>query len=266
MRLRKVVRKLFGLPKPDRSELSTPTIHRAILRAIDAAASKGFAGDYLDIGSGTGELLTLVQNRYGLSPFACDYTDQLIRLPHQPVAIADLNAEPLPFEANRFALVTCAETIEHLENYRQTLREMHRVLKPGGIAVITTPNILNLRSRLRYLAFGFASLFGPLNIGGRDVHSPRGHINPVSWFYLAHALLEAGFVDLKFTVDHHQRRSRLPLVLLFLPIKIAGALSHRRERRKFRTINRENEWIVRSMNSQDILLGRTVIVTARPAK
>ena len=266
MRLRKVVRKFFGLRKSDRSELSTPRIHRAILRAIEKVAPNGLNGDYLDVGSGTGELLTLVQNRYGLSPFACDYTDQLIRRPHQPVAIADLNFQPLPFEANRFSLATCAETIEHLENYRQTLREMHRVLKPGGIAVITTPNILNLRSRLRYLAFGFASLFGPLKIGGRDVHSPRGHINPVSWFYLAHALLEAGFVDLKFTVDHHQRRSLLSLVLLFLPIKIAGALFLRRERHKFKTINPENEWIVMSMNSQDILLGRTVIVTACAAK
>jgi transcription termination factor Rho len=35
MRLRKVVRKSFALRKSDRSELSTPAIHRAILRPID---------------------------------------------------------------------------------------------------------------------------------------------------------------------------------------------------------------------------------------
>jgi SAM-dependent methyltransferase len=265
MRLRKLVRKIFGLTKSDRSELSTPTIHRAILRAIDQAAPNGLTGDYLDVGSGAGELLTLVQKRYGVRAFACDYTDRLMRVPNQSVAIVDLNSESLPFEGRRFALVTCAETIEHLEHYRETLREIHRVLKPGGIAVITTPNVLNLRSRLRYLMFGFASLFGPLAIGRRDIHSPRGHINPVSWFYLAHALLEAGFVDIKLTVDHHQRRSLLSLVFLFLPIKIAGTLSQRRERRKFKTIDAQNDWLVRSMNSRDVLLGRTLMVTARAA-
>ena len=39
MRLRKIVRKLFGLRKSDRSELSTPAIHRAILRVIDVFLS-----------------------------------------------------------------------------------------------------------------------------------------------------------------------------------------------------------------------------------
>lgn len=266
MRLRKVLRKVFGLRKSDRSELSTPTIHRAILRAIDRAAPDDLTGDYLDVGSGAGELLTLVQKRYGVRHFACDYTDTLMRVPDQPVAIVDLNSEPLPFEDNRFTLVTCAETIEHLERYRETLREIHRVLKPDGIAVVTTPNILNLRSRLRYLTFGFASLFGPLKIGDRDVHSPRGHINPVSWFYLAHALLEAGFVDLKLSVDSYQRRSFLSVALLYLPIRLAVARAYQRERRKFRTIDAQNDWIVRSLNSRDVMLGRTLIVTARAAK
>lgn len=266
MRLRRIVRKLFGLPKSDRSELSTPAIHRGILRAIDSTAGGRLTGDYLDVGSGAGELLMLVRDRYGLHPYACDYTDQLMRMPDQAVAIVDLNAESLPFEDSRFALVTCAETIEHLEHYRETLREIRRVLKPDGVAVITTPNILNLRSRLRYLTFGFASLFGPLKIGGREVHSPRGHINPVSWFYLAHALLEGGFVDLRLDVDSYQRRSFISATLLYLPIKLAAARAYQRERRKFKTIDAKNDRIVKSMNSRDVLLGRTLIVTARAAK
>ncbi|MGH8099823.1 MAG: hypothetical protein ACREIW_00900, partial [Chthoniobacterales bacterium] len=74
MRLRKVFRKVFGLRKSDRSELSTPTIHRAVLHAIDRAGLADLTGDYLDVGSGAGELLTLVQKRYGVRHFACDYT------------------------------------------------------------------------------------------------------------------------------------------------------------------------------------------------
>jgi SAM-dependent methyltransferase len=264
MRLRKIVKKLLGRRRGEKpSELSTPTIHRAILDAIDKAAPDGLEGDFLDVGSGAGELLTFIQTRYGLRSFACDYTDRLMKLPNQPVEIVDLNCDPLPYEDNRFALITCAETIEHLEDYRETIREIYRVLKPGGIVVISTPNILSLRSRLRYLTFGFPTLFGPLTVGEPKVYSPRGHINPVSWFYLAHALLEAGFADLKLSVDRYQRRSLIPFVLLSLPIYLAAAYAYHRELRKYHTIHSQNDWVVRLINSRDVMLGRTLVVTAR---
>jgi SAM-dependent methyltransferase len=230
MRLRKAVKRILGRRKSGLvTELSIPAIHQSILRAIDKAAPKGVAGDYLDVGSGWGELLNLVTARYPVRGFACDYTDRLMKRPNQQVEIADLNLEPLPYEEARFSLITCAETIEHLEHYRETLREMYRVLKPGGVVVVTTPNVLNLRSRLHYFTYGFPALFGPLAIGQRDVHSPRGHINPVAWFYLAHALLEAGFTDLKLSVDRYQRRSLISCILLFLPIRLAAARARHRE-------------------------------------
>lgn len=264
MRLRKYVKKLLGRGKSGKtSELSTPAIHRAILRAIDNAAPGGLKGDYLDVGSGAGELIELIATRYQVRPFACDYTDSLMKLPGQEVTIVDLNSNPLPYEESRFALITCAETIEHLERYRETIREIYRVLKPGGFAIVSTPNILNLRSRLHYLVFGFASLFGPLAVGKRDLHSPRGHINPVGWFYLAHALMEAGFVDVRLSVDRYQRGSLISFILLFLPIRLAALYAYHRELRKYRTINAENDGAVRLINSRDIMLGRTLIVTAQ---
>lgn len=244
-------------------ELSTPVIHQAILRAIDRAAPQGLSGDYLDVGSGVGKLLTLVGARYAVSCSACDYTRELMRLPDQTVEIVDLNREPLPYPDNHFALVTCAETIEHLERYRETIREIYRVLKPGGIAIITTPNVLNLRSRLRNLSFGFASLFGPLAVSEQNVHSSAGHINPVAWPYLAQALLDARFGHVELTVDKYQRRSLISLFLLYLPIRISSWFAYRRELKHFRTINDRNDWIVRKMNSLDVLLGRTLVVSAR---
>jgi SAM-dependent methyltransferase len=263
MRPRRLFRLIFGRTRPTPGELSTPKIHRAILRAIEQSASPNLSGDYLDVGSGAGGLLQLIAARYGVRPFACDYTDGLMKMQGQPVDIVDLNHDPLPYADNRFALVTCAETIEHLEHYRETFREIYRVLKPGGIAVISTPNVLNLRSRLHYLTFGFPSLFGPLAVGEQDVHSPRGHINPVGWFYLAHALLDAGFADLKLSVDRYQRRSFISLAFLFLPIHLAAMYGYYRELRRYRTINAQNEWAVRKINSRDVMLGRTLIVTAR---
>jgi len=189
-----------------------------------------------------------------------------MKLPDQPVQIVDLNHDLLPYSSDRFTLVTCAETIEHLEHYRETIREIHRVLIPGGIAVLSTPNVLNLRSRLHYLTCGFPNLFGPLAVGERDVHSPRGHINPVGLFYLVHTLLEANFIDIGLNVDRYQRRSLFAFFLLYLAIYIAGRYNYRRELKKYRTINSQNDWIVRAINSRDILLGRTLIVTARKAR
>jgi len=263
MKARRFFRKLTGTKiVGGLYDLSTPQIHRAVLRAIEGAGSPA-SGDYLDVGSGGGQLLRVIAARYSLNPFACDYTNRLMEAPGQEVEVADLNHEPLPYSDNRFALVTCIETIEHLENFRALIREIYRVLKPGGLAVISTPNILNLRSRLRYFSSGFYNLFGPLALDEPRVHGPRGHITPVNWFYLAHALLSAGFENLLVSVDKYQRRS-LPAFLLFAaPIRLANRIVYRRDARKYQTLDEQNSWAVRLMNSAGLLLGRTLIVTAR---
>lgn len=259
MRTRRFFRKLFGRKGRDEiSELSTSAIHAAVLRAIPAHLT----GDYLDVGSGTGELLRTVAAHYPLHPVACDYTDNLIEKPGPKIDIVDLNRAALPYADNRFALVTCIETIEHLENYRETMREIYRVLQPGGVAIVSTPNILNLRSRLRYLSSGFYNLFGPLAPEEPNIHSTRGHINPVSWFYLAHALLGAGFRELRVTVDKYQRRSIPAYAFLIVPVRMGNWIVYRRDQKKYRTIDKRNAWMVQAMNSRDLLLGRTLIVSA----
>jgi ubiquinone/menaquinone biosynthesis C-methylase UbiE len=226
------------------------------------ASPRQVAGDHLDVGSGTGELLRLVRGHYAFRSFACDYTDKLAKVPGLQIDIVDLNRQMLPYGDNRFTLVTCIETIEHLENYRQVAREVYRVLQPGGFAVFSTPNILNLRSRLRYLSSGFYNLFGPVALDQSDIHSTRGHLNPVSSFYLSHALLSAGFRDLKISTDKYQRRSLLIFPLFIGPIRAANWIVARRDRYTYRTLDESNAWAVRAMNSPNLLLGRTLIVTA----
>ena len=216
---------------------------------------------HLDIGSGHGDLITLLRAK-GLvtQSAACDYTTALMKLPDVTVAIANLNIEPLPFGDNSIDLITCTEVIEHLEHYRQTLREMHRVLKPAGKLVLTTPNILNLKSRIRFLIFGFYNLFGPLHTMESNLHSTGGHINPVSSFYLSHSLIDAGFTDLKLTTDKRQSSSTFWLVLLYMPIMLFSRLIVRKEKRRYKTMDAHNEPYVRQMNSVDVLLGRTIVV------
>jgi SAM-dependent methyltransferase len=243
--------------------LGTGGILRAVLAKIRALAPD-LRGDYLDVGSGNGELIDRVVREFRVAPRACDYRDDLLALEGVTVDVANLNAEPLPYPDASFDLVTCTEVIEHLEDFRAALREMARVLRPGGVLIVSTPNVLNLRSRLRYLLFGFFNMFGPLPLGDDRHHSTYGHINPVAYFYLAHALSGAGLVDISVSVDKRQRRSLVSLALLWLPIRLFSAIAmHREKREKRRTLDAHNEQFVRDMNSNDMLLGRTIVVGCR---
>jgi 2-polyprenyl-3-methyl-5-hydroxy-6-metoxy-1,4-benzoquinol methylase len=55
----------------------------------------------------------------------------------------------LPWDDAAFDLVVCLETIEHLlpDDLNPVLRELLRVVRPGGTIVLTTPNSENLRAQ-----------------------------------------------------------------------------------------------------------------------
>ena len=61
-----------------------------------------------------------------------------VEVPHQAWGVFD--AAAVPFQDGQFDAVFAGEVIEHVIDVRQTLREWWRVLKPGGVAIITTPN------------------------------------------------------------------------------------------------------------------------------
>ncbi len=68
-----------------------------------------------------------------------------------PLVQADL-ARPLPFRDGVLDGVFAGEIIEHLFDPLGFLRECRRVLVPGGVLVVTTPNLATVQDRVRFLA------------------------------------------------------------------------------------------------------------------
>lgn len=221
---------------------------------------RDFPAKHLDIGSGSGILIKILNKKNSLESEGCDYTKDLIQDKSVPITVVDLNNGKLPFEDSTFDIVTCTETIEHLENYRSILKEAFRILRKGGTLVVTTPNILNLKSRIRFLFFGFYNLFGPLHFKESALHSTGGHITPIGLFYLNHSLVDAGFEELIVNIDKRQSTSLFWLFWLFLPIKLYSWLAIKKEARKYKTIDEHNHKFVVEMNTIDILTGRTIVV------
>jgi SAM-dependent methyltransferase len=245
--------------------MCTPQIYEAVTAACRRRlppAAPGATRSHLDIGAGQGELIRRLAEAMPLRSAACDFHVERFDGAEVPIAQVDLEREPLPYADGAFDLVTCSEVVEHLENYRALLREAYRVAKPGGLLVLTTPNVLNAQSRMRYLASGFPVLFGPLPVGHDERHSTARHITPVPYFYLAHALLETGFGGVELDIDKVQRTSVVWLALAW-PVIAGGWLQFAtREGRRLRTITTTNAPHVAMHRSWRLLVGRTLVVSA----
>ena len=90
--------------------LSTGAIIRATIDKVRELAPQ-LRGDYLDIGSGNGELIDRVIREFPLKARACDYRSDLMTLRDVAVDVVDLNADKLPYPDASFDLVTCLSLI-----------------------------------------------------------------------------------------------------------------------------------------------------------
>ncbi len=78
-----------------------------------------------------------------------------------PVRLGSSAGESLPFDAATFDIVILDSVIEHVENRRKVIRELARVLRPGGNAYLVSPNKLSVFNILRdphYAMFGVVLL------------------------------------------------------------------------------------------------------------
>jgi len=165
--------------------------------------------EILDIGTGTGRIArVLIKHKVDLTGidlnFARIKTSVKNRLlvggnaSNYKLVVAD--GQFLPFEDSSFDAIVCIRSLKYFPNYLLGIREMSRVLKPGGRLVLSISNVYGIDSillRLRLLAYKKLFRFGALkpifamnNLKVQDALA-LNKIHPKVWTFFTNASLLA---------------------------------------------------------------------------
>jgi len=145
----------------------------------------------IDLGAGSGAFAVRMSG-LGLNVRAADLNakDYGADLPFVQI---DLNQADFARElgVGTYGLVMAIEVLEHVESPIGFLRNIGRLLKPGGVAVLTTPNVDNAPARVKFLLSG--------KIRMMDEHSEPTHISPIFWDLFLRQFLSRADLEL---VEH----------------------------------------------------------------
>ena len=180
------------------------TIFKMIKEELQASGKPNF--EILDIGCGKGtdvfmmnSLLKAYSTRFtglDISPVSIEFANMLREMRGERNCFFDVgNAEKLEFADTSFDVVLCSEVLEHLPEPEKSLKEILRVLKAGGLAVVTTPNPENIAKR-----FVSSKDLQTINEEQKwcferhgNLSSETGHISEKSWKEWRKLAAKAGF-------------------------------------------------------------------------
>lgn len=141
----------FALTNRDYERSQTSRMLPDLDAALSRIAERISSGPLLDIGCGHGGLVMHVGEHLGI--------DELhgIDLDREAVAGAaargvsarewNLQTIPLPYPDSTFAVVTSFGVLSYLSTYDDVLAEIARILKPGGLAILSLPNLASWHNR-----------------------------------------------------------------------------------------------------------------------
>jgi SAM-dependent methyltransferase len=192
----------------------------------------------------------------GFAAIGADLDTDAANILGSAFAKVDLNSN-LPWPADTFDMVISTEGIEHLENHFAFLREITRILKPGGLLLLTTPNITALRSRVRFFFSGFFGRDGrPLNESARH---PLHHIGLATFAELRYEFHVCGLRILRAT--HTPIKPISYFYTIYAPCMwLYTRLAFRKEKDPQQRIR--NKQILRTLLSPSLLLGECLLLIA----
>lgn len=216
-------------------------------------------GRVLDVGTESGELPRRLA-RLGFQAEACDCLPEGALSLGKEVAYraCDLN-EGLPYDNERFDYIVCLEVIEHLDNPFALCRELRRVLRKSGRVYLSTPNILNLRSRIKFLLDGSFLYFDWPPIEWHQYKGrPSVHVHPIRYHELEYYLHQAGLhVREAFTNMRSNGWKRAAPLIWLMRAYADHMIARSRKNGRIRL-----ERIYRRILSEDLLYGTHLIVQA----
>jgi demethylmenaquinone methyltransferase/2-methoxy-6-polyprenyl-1,4-benzoquinol methylase len=129
------------------NDLMSLGVHRIWKRDFAANSGVGLGDHVLDLAGGTGDIAALLSKRVGANGrvVLSDINEAMLNVGRQRLedqgivgnlSYAIANAEYLPFENGEFDAVTIAFGLRNVTDKDAALREMYRVLRPGGKALI----------------------------------------------------------------------------------------------------------------------------------
>jgi len=241
---------------PRRRFFRRANAYEDIRTLLECAPLKGYC---LDLPAGRGVNLAGIRAA-GFRPICADLFPAKTKSGGSPCLKVDFLG-PLPFASESLEAILCSEGIEHHSSQTEFLADCARVLKPGGILLITTPNILSFRARLAYLFNGQSSFRRkPLSEVTQFWQGKYlGHVHLIDYFRLRFLLWQAGLKVRVVTTAKYSLISMLLAPLLYLP---AWIFTRRVFARSHRDRPAVAEEICRHVLSLDLLLGKKLIVVA----
>ncbi len=141
----------------------------------------------LDLGCGPGDGAAWLRHR-GIDAVGLDYSDGMLEKARRDSLLGGRltrgDAGRLPFRDGAFDKLVCTNSFHHYPDHRAALKEMRRVLKPGGLMVLVDPRSDHLFGRLA-IDWGEKVFFG--------LHEVHIH-GLAEW---DHLLREAGFSSVR---------------------------------------------------------------------
>ncbi|MCX7882619.1 MAG: class I SAM-dependent methyltransferase [Brevinematales bacterium] len=164
--------------------------HALIQRMLQIYFREGMC--LLDVGCADGMVGKLVPSSFHKYLIGIEYdvslAEQAAKV-YKKVYQHDLDILPLPLDSESIDIVVAADVIEHCKRDKEVTKELYRILKPGGICIISLPNIAQF-------PFRFQLLFGNFN------YTPTGvlcedHLHFYTLKTMRELLKRAGFHILK---------------------------------------------------------------------
>jgi len=172
------------------TNVSVYDLHTRIRRPIIDSMLQVQKGEkVLDVGSGSGYLAEGIAAENDFT-FCLDISLKNLLAVKEgkrgTVSLVNSAAETLPFRSGSFDKILCAEVLEHISEDGKALGEIARILKPGGVLVITVP----------CSDFTFPTLIDSLNIKTvHDYDGPERHVRKgYTLAGLTHSLDKAGMM------------------------------------------------------------------------